>query len=99
MKALVLAGLALAVSAGTAFAQSTPLIDARERNQAHRIFNGVRSGDLSFGETARLVRGQVHVHNLERRAKADGVVTPIERLRVNFAQTRQGNRIYRLRHN
>lgn len=98
MKALVVAAAALVASTQLA-AAGTPGIDRRERNQAKRIYSGVVDGALTFRETERLVRGQAHVHRLERRAKSDGVVTLGERLRIHAAQNRQSQRIWRAKHN
>jgi len=46
-----------------------------------------------------LRRDQRHIARVERRAKADGVVTPQERRRITHAQNRENRRIYRLKHN
>ena len=64
-----------------------------------RIPLGVRSGELTPGEAARLRAGQGHMRRMERRAKSDGVVTPGERVRLNHAQNRQSRKIARLKHN
>lgn len=85
--------------AGTAAAtEQTPRVDKRQENQAQRIGQGVRSGELTYRETKRLVNGQQHVRKLERRAKADGDVTAAERARLEAANDRQSKRIYRQKH-
>lgn len=89
-----------AVSASVALAQTaTPRVDRREARQHARIQQGVRSGELTPGEAAKLRAGQAHVERMENRAKADGVVTPQERRQLNRAQNRQSRRIHRLKHN
>ena len=89
-----------AVSVSLAIAQTaTPRVDRREARQHARIQQGVRSGELTPGEAAKLRAGQAHVERTENRAKADGVVTPQERRHLNRAQNRQSRRIYRLKHN
>lgn len=98
MKTIILASLVLAVTFGTSFA-GTPWINARQNSQSHRIFNGVQSGQLTYGETQKLAQGQAHVQNLENHAKADGVVTPFERARIHTAQTVQSVRIFAKKHN
>ena len=98
MKSLVFAALVLAVTSGTSFA-GTPWINARQNAQSHRIYNGVVSGRLTYGETQKLAQGQAHVQNLENQAKADGVVTPLERARIHTAQTVQSARIFVKKHN
>src|SRR5262245_11716783 len=98
MKSLVVASLVLAVTSGTCFA-GTPWINARQNAQSHRITNGVLSGRLTYGETQKLAQGQAHVQNLENQAKADGVVTPLERARIHTAQSVQSARIFVKKHN
>lgn len=98
MKTLVLAAVLASITAGTAFA-GTPLINARQQAQSHRIFNGVASGQLTYGETQRLIAGQNHVRNLKMQARADGVVTGWERARIHTAQNVQSARIFWKRHN
>ena len=98
MKVLILS-LAAAGLAATSASAATYGIDRREARQEHRIYNGAANGDLSYREMRRLTNGQVHIRNLERRAKADGVVTPWERRRIQQALNVESRRIYRLKHN
>ena len=98
MKSFLLAGALVAVTAATANA-GTPLVNARQHAQSHSIYKGVASGRLTYGETARLVHGQARVRALESAAKSDGVVTPLERVRLNAALSVQRARIFVLKHN
>lgn len=98
MKTMVLAAAALVIVSGAANA-GTPWVDQRQHNQAHRIFNGVQNGQLTFRETGQLLRGQVRVRHREAYFKSDGIVTPYERFRLFRMQTRQDFRIYRRKHN
>jgi hypothetical protein len=98
MRTFILASLVLAVTSATSFA-GTPLIDARQNAQQHRIFKGVQDGDLSFPETQKLLKGQARVQNLKNQAKANGVVTPLERARIHAAQNTQSARIFLKKHN
>jgi hypothetical protein len=95
---LTVAGSALADTATTT-STSTPRIDRREVNQHVRIQQGVRSGTLTKPEARNLRHGQRHVRRVERRAKADGTVTPRERARITAAQNHQSRKIYRKKHN
>lgn len=97
MKTVILASLVLAVTSASSFA-GTPLINARQNAQQHRIFNGVQQGDLNFTETQKLLKGQARVQNLENKAKANGVVTPLERARIRAAQNIQSARIFLKKH-
>lgn len=94
---LALAGLA--VAGITAAHAGTPAVDARQSWQAHRIYNGIANGSLSYGEARSLARGQAHVARLERIAKADGYVSPWERARLHVAQNVQSARIWIKKHN
>ncbi len=83
-----------------AFAQgaSTPGFDQRQVNQERRIEQGVESGSLTQREAARLERGQDRLQNMENKAKADGVVSRQERVRLQRAENKQSQRIYREKH-
>jgi len=87
--------LASVASAGT----YTPRIDHRRAVQRARIRQGVKSGELTPGEARHLRKGERHIRRMERRAKADGNVTPRERARLNRAENRESRRIHRLKHN
>jgi len=103
MKSIRLLILTLAVATLTATIASaqtaTPRIDRREARQSARIHQGVKSGELTPGEAARLRAGERHIDRMETRAKADGKVTPQERARITRAQNRESHRIYRYKHN
>jgi uncharacterized membrane protein YebE (DUF533 family) len=82
-------GLTLAIASLGALAQgvsSTPRIDQREANQQARIDAGIASGQINRREAIRLEREQARIARAERRAKADGVVTPRERREIERMQ-------------
>lgn len=81
-----------------AFAQATPNIDKREARQENRIQQGVKSGELTPREAARLQKGQARVQRMEAKAKADGTVTAKERARIERQQNLQSRRIARQKH-
>jgi hypothetical protein len=84
----------IAVIPTLALAQAdTPRVDQRQLNQERRIDQGVASGSLTAREANRLELGQQRVDNIETRAKADGVVTRQERVRLHQAQDVQSRRI------
>jgi hypothetical protein len=97
---LVASAVLLAVlgSSSALAGDRTPGIDRREHRQYQRILKGVHHGQLNRRETHRLLRGQARVHRMERRAKADGNVTWLERARIRTEQTRQSRHIHRERH-
>jgi hypothetical protein len=73
--------------------------ERRQVSQQHRIHQGIRSGSLTPGETARLEREQFRTKRLERRLKADGKFTARDRARVHHRLNRSSRRIYRAKHN
>ena len=79
-------------------AMADTLIDQRQANQEQRIEQGIRSGQLTAGEAARLERGQARIERMERRALADGRMDPRERRRIMQAQEVQSRHIYREKH-
>ena len=90
--ALVIAALpALALAQAT---PATPNIDKRQARQEQRIQQGVKSGQLTPREAARLEKGQAKVQRMENKAKADGTVTAKERTRID-ARTEQAKPAHR----
>ena len=91
----VLAALSLPAIAQT----STPQIDQRQDRQERRIEQGVRSGELTPRETARLERGQARIRQMERQALADGRISRRERAAIDREQDKHNQLIARLKHN
>ncbi len=75
-----------------------PVVNSRQTHQRQRMVQGVRSGELTWRETAVLSNGQRRVNRLERRYKADGNLTTKERARLNSALNVQSHRIYNQKH-
>ena len=92
----LLAAVSLPVLAQTA--PATPNVDKRQANQQQRIDQGVKSGELTTKEAARLEKGQDHVQKMEDKAKADGKVTAKERERLQHAENKQNRAIARQKH-
>jgi hypothetical protein len=76
-------------------------VGQRERNQQERIAQGVKSGQLTAGETAHLEGRESainkEVHN--ERAANGGKLTGAERRQVNRQENRTSNAIYSKKHN
>lgn len=79
-------------------AQGTPVVDQRQQNQRHRIQQGVVSGELTRTEAADARHDQRKIRRSERRAKADGVVTPREQAKLNRKQNRASRQLRRDKH-
>ena len=74
-------------------------INQREHNQAVRIRNGVRSGELTARETGRLVREQVQIRRMEDRFRDSGDgLSPRERVRLRHELNQASRHIYRQKH-
>lgn len=93
LKLLAVAVIMLALGFNTAEAQN------RSRIQRHRIQQGVRSGELTRGETRSLALQQRNTHRKMRRAYADGVITRRERKEIRRDKRHNSRAIYRKRHN
>ena len=76
-------------------------VDRREARQQDRIAQGVQSGQLTPGETARLERQEARIDaRIDReRAETGGHLTPAERRSINRQQNRESRRIYAAKHN
>ena len=70
---------------------------ARSENQQRRIAAGVRSGDLTNREAARLVRGQSNVDRRQGYAGADGFIDRHEQYGARRAHGYQNRSIWRER--
>ena len=86
--------LPLAAAAGT----RDPGVNQRQHNQQQRIQQGVKSGELTRGETHRLAAEQRHIRREEARYKSDGQLTRAERADLNRDQNRASRDIYRQKH-
>ena len=84
---------------GRGAATATPRIERREARLHARIGRGLRSGRLTRLEARRLSLRLRRIGAMERRAKADGVVTPRERLMLTRALDRESRAINRLERN
>jgi hypothetical protein len=85
-------------SYGDRSATSGDRVDARQAQQANRIRSGVASGDLTRREASNLRSEQRGIRQMERHARADGVVTPREGRRLERAQDRASRHINQQRH-
>jgi len=105
-KGLLMYGAALFVLCAPAgFAQPVPAngqtIQQRKDNQQDRIAQGVKSGQLTPGETAKLEHQQKSINKEERNMrKADnGHLTQADRKALNRRQNRASKNIYDKKHN
>lgn len=73
-------------------------INRRQYQEQRRIGQGIRSGELTRREAARLEAGLARIRIHERFARRDGEITPRERARLNHELNRESRAIYRQKH-
>lgn len=75
-------------------------INQREKNQQNRIANGVKNGQLTPRQTARLERGEQRLQNNEKRdlAKDHGHLTKRDQRQLNREANHMSKRIYKDKH-
>src|SRR5476651_2178554 len=83
----------------SAFAQSMRTVDQEQYQQQQQIQHGIRDGQLTQGEAARLEQGERNINRMQARAEADGHVSPWERQRIDQAVARENREISRDTHN
>jgi hypothetical protein len=98
-KAIILCTLLLVGTASVLAQTSTPRVTKRQVKQHARIEQGVKSGELTPGETKALKRQQGKIALDKAKAKSDGVVTQKERAKLTREQNRASKTVYRLKHN
>jgi len=96
-------GIAALASAALFAASSAPAgeINQRKENQQDRIGQGVQSGQLTAGETARLEtkEGALNQEERDMRKLDNGKLTAQDRRTINRQQNRLSRNIYRDKHN
>lgn len=81
------------------FAQTkTPRVNKRQHHQQKRIFQGVKSEELTKKEFYRLEKEQTQIRRMERKAKSDGDVTKKERAKLLREQNQASRHIYKQKH-
>lgn len=91
------------VVCATGFAQAqkaaTPNVSKRQIHQKQRIQDGIKNGDLTKSEVVNLSKQQARIIVAKKRAKADGKVTPKERIQLSVLQQKANNNIQRKKNN
>ena len=96
---LILSPMAIFAQAPAATTQ--PTINQRKENQQDRIAQGVKSGQLTAGETAKLEHQEAGINKEEKgmRAQDNGHLTKQDRKTIKQQQNQESKRIYRDKHN
>ena len=97
----------LVIAPAAMIAQTTPTpgahdynINQRKVDQQDRIANGVKNGQLTAGQTARLEHQEAGINREERgmRAQDNGHLTKQDRQTIHAQQNQESRRIYRDKH-
>jgi hypothetical protein len=86
------------ISAQDMHTTTSPVASGRQINQQARIAHGVTTGALTQAEHRALKAEQRHIRRVKRKAKADGIVSNEEKLRINRKQRRANRHIRRQKH-
>jgi hypothetical protein len=85
---------------GAAMAQTNNQNDTqRDVNQQQRIEQGLQSGQLSTKEAGSLERQEQHVDKMEAHDLKNGSISPAEQAKLNAAQNKVSQDIYKDKHN
>ncbi|HEY7183860.1 MAG TPA: hypothetical protein VIC84_20680 [Blastocatellia bacterium] len=104
MKWFAMAALVVVMISATGLAQGRRYhyrngINEREHNQQQRIRQGIRSGELTRVEAARLEKQEAQIRLNEAIARrSGGKFTPRERARIQHQLNRESRNIYRQKH-
>jgi hypothetical protein len=81
--------------------KAAPKVEQRKENQQDRIADGVKSGQLTPGETANLEKKEAAINKETRadRAANGGKLTSAEKAQVNSQQNKLSKQIYKDKHN
>jgi hypothetical protein len=98
---LVFAPVAMVAQATPTPGQHDYNIQQRKADQQGRIGNGVKSGQLTAGESSHLERQEAGINKEERgmRAQDNGHLTRQDRSTLHKQQNQESRRIYRDKHN
>lgn len=97
--AVFVISLSVAASAQTNRYCRNRSINGRERTQQQRVYQGIRSGELTRSEAARLEAQQAHINLVEARFRASGNgLSPRERYVLERDLNRSSRNIYRQKH-
>ncbi|GAB3629571.1 hypothetical protein GCM10027419_44230 [Pandoraea terrae] len=99
---MLLTAAAAALSAAfavPAFAQGTASETQRDINQQQRIENGLKGGQLTTGEAAKLEKGEARINRMQAHAEADGKLSAQEKAKIQQAQNKESAKIDQAKHN
>ena len=99
-KAILHSAVLIGLAMPAAFAGQGGTINERKENQQDRIAQGVKSGELTAGETANLETKEAALNHEEHamRAADGGKLTSGDRAVINHQQNKLSRQIYKEKH-
>ena len=97
-KTILIIGLIVGIGIVANAQTATPKTHVHQKNQIHRIQEGVQSGELTMAEAKRLTNEQRQIQAQKALAKADGKVTRLERKVIRKEQREANRHIRRQKH-
>ena len=100
-KVIIHSALLIGLAVPAAFAGQQGPINDRKENQQDRIAQGVKSGQLTAGETSHLENKESALNKEEHnmRAEDNGKLTAADRTKLNHQQNKLSRQIYKDKHN
>jgi len=100
-KVIIHSAILITLAVPAAFAGQGDTIQDRKENQQDRIAQGVKSGQLTAGETANLESKESGLNKEEHnmRAADNGKLTAADRAKINHQQNKLSHQIYKDKHN
>ncbi len=91
--------LILFIASGLSITSANAQVRRKAVNQQERIHQGVKSGELTHHEAAKLRQNQRDTRHDIKAAKSDGKITATERKDIRKDERKNSREIYRKKHN
>lgn len=95
MKEIITISLILILFSFGASAQ----LDSRKPLRKHRVTHGFSNGQITRPERFELRRDVIRLNMVQRNARRDGIVTPLEKIKVHKVKCKTRRDAFRFRHN
>jgi hypothetical protein len=97
-KAVLILTILLIGTSGLYAQSSTKIIKKKHIQQLKKIENGIKSGEITKVETKKLIKQERKLSKLNKKAKADGFISPKEKSKLKKEAKKLDNEIYKEKH-
>ena len=99
MKKTILVLTMLLITTSGLYSQSSiKMLDKKQTQQLKKIENGIQSGELTKVEAKKLIKQKRKLTKLNKKAKADGFVSPKEKAKLKKEVKKLDKKIYKEKH-